>query len=125
MKAFPGTILAAAVGCAFLVMQSAALSRPVPDPERNALADRALENFYNLEYDQAIALFEQLRDSDQRNPVWQNRVALAYFYKQLYTAGVLQGDFFHSEELVRSAEQVLPNEKSPDRPPADGEFSPG
>ncbi|OFW40874.1 MAG: hypothetical protein A3J28_12595 [Acidobacteria bacterium RIFCSPLOWO2_12_FULL_60_22] len=111
MKAFPGTVLAAAVGCAFLVMQSAALARPVPDPERNALAGRALENFYNLEYDQAIALFEQLRDSDQRNPVWQNRVALAYFYKQLYTAGVLQGDLFSASNKFFRMKKVQTDPK--------------
>ncbi|MBI3934163.1 MAG: tetratricopeptide repeat protein [Acidobacteria bacterium] len=54
----------------------------------------ALEHFYNLEYDQAIATFERLREDDPRNPKWQNHVALGYFYKQLLHGGALEGDLF-------------------------------
>ena len=57
---------------------------------------KGTDHFYNLEYDQAIAAFEKLRDADPDNPSRQNNVATAYFYKQLYLAGVLQGDLFSS-----------------------------
>ncbi|MBI4465086.1 MAG: DUF3808 domain-containing protein [Acidobacteria bacterium] len=62
------------------------------DPQQ--LAQQGLEHFYNLEYDPAIALFERLRKAEPDDPTWYNHLAMAYFYKQLYVAGALQGDLF-------------------------------
>ena len=77
------------------------------DPQR--LAKQAFEHFYNLEYDPAIAIFEKLRDADPNNPTWHNQVAIAYFYKQLYVAGVLQGDLFSaSNKFFRKKVDVAP-----------------
>ena len=58
------------------------------------LAASGFDHFYSLEYDEAIRIFERLRDADPANPYSQHRVALAYFYKQLHIAGVLEGDLF-------------------------------
>ena len=70
-------------------------SLPASDADL-ALYKKGTDHFYNLEYDQAIAAFEKLRDAAPDNPSRQNDVATAYFYKQLYLAGVLQGDLFNS-----------------------------
>ena len=69
---------------------AAALS---PAEARRAL-DQGIDHFYNLEYDEAIANFLELRADDPRNPSWQNHLALGYFYKELYLAGALEGDLF-------------------------------
>jgi len=57
-------------------------------------AQKGLELFYNLDYDDAIAVFEKLRHAEPTNPAWHNHLAMTYFYKALYVAGVLQGDLF-------------------------------
>ena len=70
--------------------QAPALS---PDQVRR-LSATGFDHFYSLEYDEAIQIFERLRDADPANPYAHHRVAVAYFYKQLYIAGVLEGDLF-------------------------------
>ena len=56
--------------------------------------EKGFDHFYNLEYDQSIAVFEHLRDAEPDNPLHHSYVAMSYFYKQLHVAGVLQGDLF-------------------------------
>ncbi len=80
-------------GAGAVALPAAALPASEDDLE---LQKKAVNHFYSLEYDQAIAAFEKLRDADPDNPARQNDVATAYFYKQLYMAGVLQGDLFSS-----------------------------
>lgn len=80
-------------GAGAVALPAAALPASEDDLE---LLKKGVDHFYNLEYDQAIAAFEKLRDADPDNPSRQNDVATAYFYKQLYMAGVLQGDLFSS-----------------------------
>ena len=62
--------------------------------ESGQILAAALDHFYNLEYDQAIANFERLRADDPLNPSWQNHAALGYFYKELLQGGALEGDLF-------------------------------
>ena len=73
--------------------------------EVNSLRARALDHFYNLEYDQAIPLFEQLRDAEPQRAEWHNQVAMSYFYELLHRAGVLQGDLFGAS-LLETSENV-------------------
>ncbi len=70
--------------------QAPALS---PDQVRR-LSATGFDHFYSLEYNEAIRTFERLRDADPANPYSHHRVAVAYFYKQLFIAGVLEGDLF-------------------------------
>ena len=80
----------------------------MPLEEARRLLDEGTDHFYNLEYDAALADFQQLRTADPRNPTWQNRVSLSYFYKELYQAGVLEGDLFDaSNQFFRSKKVPL------------------
>jgi len=89
----PVTRTAAWISLAWALAASAAAQSTAPEPSRPPAA-QGFDHFYNLEYDEAIRVFEQLRDADPRNAYAHHRVALAYFYKQLYRAGVLEGDLF-------------------------------
>ncbi|MBI4481153.1 MAG: tetratricopeptide repeat protein [Acidobacteria bacterium] len=77
---------------------SLALARPLhasmPIEESRRVLTEGLDHFYNLEYDEAIASFERLRTDDPLSPIWQNHVALGYFYKELLQGGALEGDLF-------------------------------
>ncbi|MBF8305482.1 MAG: Tetratricopeptide 2 repeat protein, partial [Acidobacteria bacterium] len=89
----PVTRTAVWMSLAWALAASAAAQNAAPEQAR-PLAAQGFDHFYNLEYDQAIRIFEQLRDADPRSAYAHHRVALAYFYKQLYQAGVLEGDLF-------------------------------
>lgn len=82
-----------ALGCA-LAASAGAQTPALSSGQVRQLGLRGFDHFYSLEYDDAIRIFEQLRDADPGNPYAHHRVALAYFYKQLHVAGVLEGDLF-------------------------------
>ena len=82
-----------ALGCA-LAASAGAQTPALSSDQVRQLGLRGFDHFYSLEYDDAIRIFEQLRDADPGNPYAYHRVALAYFYKQLHVAGVLEGDLF-------------------------------
>jgi len=82
-----------ALGWTFAVSSLAQTSAPASEQARQSAA-RGFDHFYNLEYNEAIRIFEQLRDAEPGSSYAQHRVALAYFYKQLHIAGVLEGDLF-------------------------------
>ncbi|MBI3896520.1 MAG: tetratricopeptide repeat protein [Acidobacteria bacterium] len=75
----------------------------------SAEEEQAFDHFYNLEYDQAIVLFERLRDADRNNPLHHNRVAMAYLYKQLYIAGALHGDLFSVSNKFFRTKKIEPD----------------
>ena len=84
-----------AVVLGYVLVASAGAQTPALTPDQaRQLAASGFDHFYSLEYDEAIRNFERLRDADPANPYAHHRVALAYFYKQLHIAGVLEGDLF-------------------------------
>src|SRR5690349_5272963 len=102
MRQFVCAILAT-----IIVSSLCAISAPAEDVSIGASAAAALEeqgfdSFYNLEYEQAIRVFQRLRDTDPGNPAFQNHVATVNLYQQLYVAGVLQGDLFSSNRFFRN-----------------------
>ncbi|MGH9784956.1 MAG: tetratricopeptide repeat protein [Terriglobia bacterium] len=89
----PVTRSAVWMSLAWALAVSAAAQNAAPEQSRQ-LAAQGLDHFYSLEYDEAIRIFEQLRDADPRSAYAHHRVALAYFYQQLHEAGVFDGDLF-------------------------------
>ena len=77
-----------------LALSAGAQNNALSGEQARQLPAQGFEQFYSLEYDAATRIFERLRDADPGNPYAHHRVALAYLYKQLYRAGVLEGDLF-------------------------------
>ena len=75
--------------------------------EQSRTAQKGLEHFYNLEYDDAIAIFEKLRHAEPNNPAWHNHLAMTYFYKALYVAGELQGDLYSASNRFFNKKPVF------------------
>ena len=63
-------------------------------PAAELLEQRGFDHFYNLEYDHAVAVFEELRGMEPDNPGVYNDLASAYLYRKLQSAGALHGDLF-------------------------------
>ena len=74
------------------------------------LEEQGFDHFYSLEYDQAIQIFEKLRDSEPDNPAWYNDLASAYFYRKLHRAGALQGDLFAGSNRFFRMKKIPPEE---------------
>lgn len=79
-------------------------------PASRQLEERGFDHFYSLEYDQAIAIFEKLRDSEPENPLWYNDLTAAYFYRKLHTVGSLQGDLFAGSNRFFRMKKIPPDE---------------
>jgi tetratricopeptide (TPR) repeat protein len=69
------------------------------------------EHFYNLEYDQALTIFRKLAADDPSNPNYQNHVAQAVLYREMFHGGALESElvsgsnpFIRREKLATSAE---------------------
>lgn len=72
-----------------------------------------MEHLYNLEYDQAIADFEQAVTRDPENVRFLNLLASAYLFRELYRLGLLDGNlysssnaFLKSKKPKRNSEQI-------------------
>src|SRR3972149_11644343 len=92
MNVIPYAILALWVGWVPMAESVALQETSITAPASRQLEEKGFDYFYSLEYDQAIAAFQKLRDAEPDNPTWRNHLASAYFYKQLHVAGVLQGE---------------------------------
>jgi tetratricopeptide (TPR) repeat protein len=98
------------------VVAASTLRAAMPAEESRRVLEKGLDHFYNLEYDEAIAQFERLRDDDPANAAWQNQVALGYFYKHLLQGGALEGDLFDASN------RFFKTKKFPVDPTLDGPF---
>jgi len=59
-------------------------------PSDEALIARGFDHFYNLEYPQAIALFERAIDASPHDPNRYNHLAQAVLFQMMFRAGALE-----------------------------------
>jgi tetratricopeptide (TPR) repeat protein len=59
---------------------------------QDALIARAYDHFYNLEYDEAIADFDQALRAHPENPDYHNHVAEALVFREMYRDGALESE---------------------------------
>src|SRR5580658_5801375 len=71
------------------------------------------EAFYNLDYDQSIALYEKALDASPDDPILHNHLAHALLYRELFRNGALES------ELVSGNNSFLRRQKL--EPPPDVE----
>src|SRR5260370_16190709 len=58
------------------------------------------EYFYNLEYDQALAIFTEQASRDPSSADNYNHVAQTILYREMYRAGMLSSDFIGGTKFV-------------------------
>ena len=69
-----------------------ALSLAGPLAAQPQTVERGFDHFYNLEYDQALAEFEQAIARDPGLPELHNYVALALIFREMYRDGALESE---------------------------------
>lgn len=72
---------------------------------QDVLSDPGLNHFYNLEYDQALAIFEKQLAANPTSAGLHNRVAQVVLFREMYRTGALE------TELVSGANPFLRREK--------------
>ena len=65
-------------------------------PAQNVLHDPAFENFYNLEYDQALAGFVADAQRAPQSPDIQNHIAQTLLFRAMFRGGMLQSQMLTS-----------------------------
>jgi tetratricopeptide (TPR) repeat protein len=69
------------------------------------------EHFYNLEYDEALAVFSAQALLNSTSADNYNHIAQAVLYKEMYRAGMLSSDFFGGTKFVHEPKLHLSDEQ--------------
>jgi tetratricopeptide (TPR) repeat protein len=70
----------------------------------NSLVDRGYDHFYNLEFDQALADFDQALAQDPNNPDLHNHAAETVVFNEMYRDGALESELVTgNNSLLRRA----------------------
>ena len=70
----------------------------------NSLVDEGYDHFYNLEYDQALADFDQAIAQDPNNPDLHNHAAETVVFREMYRDGALESELVTgNNSLLRRA----------------------
>jgi tetratricopeptide (TPR) repeat protein len=77
---------------AVLACWGAALLLALPLSAEEPLVAKAYEEFYNLQYDRAIAGFTQLIAEEPQDPAAYNHLAQAILYRDMFRAGALESE---------------------------------
>ncbi len=74
-----------------------------------SLVVRGFDHFYNLEYDQAIALFERAAAAQPDAPEPRNHLAQALLYREMFRAGALESELVSGGNSFLRREKVEPS----------------
>jgi tetratricopeptide (TPR) repeat protein len=70
------------------------------NPAKNALARRASDHFYNMEYERSIREFEQLQKAYPENPIANNYLAAAVVFGEMYRIGALDTETYANDSFL-------------------------
>jgi tetratricopeptide (TPR) repeat protein len=83
-----------------------------PDRSAQALIQQGLDHFYNLEYDEAIRVFERVISADPSAPEYYNYMAQAILYRELYRLGALESELLTGNNYFIRTEKVRADPKT-------------
>jgi len=69
------------------------------------------EHFYNLEYDEALAIFSEEAAKNPSSPDVYNHIAQTVLYKEMYRAGMLSSEFIGGTKFVHQPKLPLTEEQ--------------
>jgi tetratricopeptide (TPR) repeat protein len=88
-------------------MDQAQAPAPGPDPKSYRPADPlnaiAFNHFYNLEYDRAVAEFEQILQRHPNNPFAVNHLITGILFRELYRMGAMNSGEYANDSFIGQA----------------------
>ena len=73
------------------------------------LVAQGWDHFYNLEYEQAILVFQRVRDAAPQVPAHYNYLAQARLYQELYRLGALESELLTGNDHFLRTEKIRPD----------------
>jgi tetratricopeptide (TPR) repeat protein len=80
-----------------------------------SLVERGYEHFYNLEYDQALALFEQAAEERPDTPELHNHIAQTLLFREMYRVGALESELVSGNDAFLRRPKLAPSEEMESR----------
>src|SRR5580765_7681524 len=74
-----------------LILAMTALLSPL-EGQRNTVVEEGFSHFYNLEYDEAIAVFEKAAAQNPASPDLHNHLAQSLIFREMYRDGALESE---------------------------------
>ena len=71
--------------------------------------DRAWQHFYNLDYDEALALFEAAAASNPSAPSLHNHIAQTLLFREMYRVGALESEMVSGNDAFLRREKLKPS----------------
>jgi len=71
---------------------------------------KGYEHFYNLEYEQAIAVFESERKANPASAAAHNHLAQAILYREMFNAGALESELVSGNNPFLARAKIVPPE---------------
>jgi tetratricopeptide (TPR) repeat protein len=79
------------------------------------LTERAWEHFYNLEYDQALELFEAAAAQRPDSAAAHNHIAQTLLYREMYRVGALESEMVSGNDAFLRREKLKPSQAVEER----------
>jgi tetratricopeptide (TPR) repeat protein len=73
--------------------------------------ERAWEHFYNLEYDQALKLFEAAAATEPESPSLHNHIAQTVLFREMYRVGALESEMVSGNDAFLRREKLKPGKE--------------
>jgi tetratricopeptide (TPR) repeat protein len=81
----------------------------------SSLVDTGYEHFYNLEFDQALADFDQAIDKDPNNPDLHNHAAETVVFSEMYRDGALESELVTGNNSLLRRAKLNPSPETRNR----------
>lgn len=94
-----------------LALLAVALLLPLPAIEDDPRAQAGFDHFFNLEYDQALAVFRGLAAKYPDNPDYHNHIAETILYRELYRVGALESELVTGSNPFLRRPKVEPSKE--------------
>jgi tetratricopeptide (TPR) repeat protein len=73
--------------------------------------ERAWQHFYNLEYDQALKLFEAAAATEPESPSLHNHIAQTVLFREMYRVGALESEMVSGNDAFLRREKLKPGKE--------------
>jgi tetratricopeptide (TPR) repeat protein len=73
--------------------------------------ERAWQHFYNLEYDQALKLFEAAAATEPESPSLHNHIAQTLLFREIYRVGALESEMVSGNDAFLRREKLKPGKE--------------
>ena len=77
--------------------------------------ERAWEHFYNLEYEQALKLFESAAANEPNSPALHNHIAQTLLFREMYRVGALESEMVSGNDAFLRRDKLKPSKGTEDR----------